>query len=194
MPTVTLPRAAVAALFLERQHLARPRAAALTAARSAPLRRGRRRPPARFDQRARARALPDGLEPLRPLRPRERSSALAYGRRLLFEYWAHAACLVPASHAAVRGGGRCSTTACATPAGRDWLRRTAQCSARCETAIRANGPLAQRRLRARRARGRRGGWWNWKPAAHALDYLWMSGALTVHSRAHFQKRFDLASA
>jgi uncharacterized protein YcaQ len=26
---------------------------------------------------------------------------------------------------------------------------------------------------------------------HALHYLWMSGALTVHSRRHFQKRFDL---
>ncbi|MGH7415718.1 MAG: winged helix-turn-helix domain-containing protein, partial [Candidatus Rokuibacteriota bacterium] len=26
---------------------------------------------------------------------------------------------------------------------------------------------------------------------HAIHYLWMTGALTVHSRRHFQKRFDL---
>jgi uncharacterized protein YcaQ len=26
---------------------------------------------------------------------------------------------------------------------------------------------------------------------HALHYLWMTGALTIHSRRHFQKRFDL---
>src|SRR5512137_422547 len=35
-----------------------------------PLRRGRRRHPDGFDQRARARALSHGVEPLRPLRPR----------------------------------------------------------------------------------------------------------------------------
>ena len=26
---------------------------------------------------------------------------------------------------------------------------------------------------------------------HALHYLWMTGVLTIHSRRHFQKRFDL---
>src|SRR3989449_9060976 len=36
-----------------------------------------------------------------------------------------------------------------------------------------------------------GGWWSWRPVQHALHYLWMTGALTVHSRWHFQKRFDL---
>src|SRR5205814_9562888 len=36
------------------------------------------------------------------------------------------------------------------------------------------------------------GWWGWKPAAHALHYLWMSGRLLVSDRVHFQKRLDLA--
>src|SRR2546422_11355682 len=36
-----------------------------------------------------------------------------------------------------------------------------------------------------------GGWWSWRPVQHALHSLWMTGALTVHSRQHFQKRFDL---
>ena len=36
--------------------------------------------------------------------------------------------------------------------------------------------------RSRRRRRRAAGWWNWKPAAHALDYLWMSGRTLVHSR------------
>ncbi|HWN55533.1 MAG TPA: crosslink repair DNA glycosylase YcaQ family protein, partial [Methylomirabilota bacterium] len=35
------------------------------------------------------------------------------------------------------------------------------------------------------------GWWSWRPVQHALHYLWMTGALTIHSRQHFQKRFDL---
>jgi uncharacterized protein YcaQ len=36
------------------------------------------------------------------------------------------------------------------------------------------------------------GWWNWKPASHGLDYLWRTGRTIVHSRVHFQKRYDLA--
>jgi uncharacterized protein YcaQ len=37
----------------------------------------------------------------------------------------------------------------------------------------------------------RSGWWSWRPVQHALHYLWMTGALTIHSRRHFNKRFDL---
>ncbi len=33
-----------------------------------------------------------------------------------------------------------------------------------------------------------GGWWSWKPATHALDYLWKAGVIAVHSRQHFHKR------
>ena len=36
-----------------------------------------------------------------------------------------------------------------------------------------------------------GGWWTWKPATHALDYLWKSGRIAVHSREHFHKRYAL---
>src|SRR4029077_14846224 len=36
------------------------------------------------------------------------------------------------------------------------------------------------------------GWWNWKPSAHALDYLWMSGRTLVQSRLHLQQRLDIA--
>ena len=59
-----------------------------------------------------------------------------------------------------------------------------------EAAILAKGPLGNADFRAPRAAGA-SGWWNWQPATHALDFLWMSGRTTVHSRAHFQKRFDL---
>jgi uncharacterized protein YcaQ len=43
----------------------------------------------------------------------------------------------------------------------------------------------------RRRRPGRGGWWDWRPVQHALHYLWMTGAIGVQSRRHFQKRFDL---
>ena len=36
-----------------------------------------------------------------------------------------------------------------------------------------------------------GGWWSWKPAKVALEYLWRTGPLAVSSRENFQKRYDL---
>jgi len=124
--------------------------------------------------------------------PYDRSSfdRLVYRRRILFEYWAHAACLVPAGHFVYwrramldyslrnRGWGR-------------WLKKNRNLVEQIETAITSGGPLGSADFgRDRKTAG--GGWWNWKPSTHALDYLWMSGRALVHSRVHFQKRFDLA--
>jgi hypothetical protein len=39
---------------------------------------------------------------------------------------------------------------------------------------------------------KRGNWWNRKPTTHALDFLWMSGRIGVHSRVNFHKRYDLS--
>lgn len=36
------------------------------------------------------------------------------------------------------------------------------------------------------------GWWGWKPAKAALEYLWWRGDLCVIARPHFQKVYDLA--
>jgi uncharacterized protein YcaQ len=33
------------------------------------------------------------------------------------------------------------------------------------------------------------GWWDWKPAQHALDFLQKAGRIGVHSRVHFHKRY-----
>jgi uncharacterized protein YcaQ len=74
---------------------------------------------------------------------------------------------------------------------RNFLRREKPLLERIEAEIRERGPLGNGDFVQRRPRGG-AGWWNWKPATHALHYLWMSGRTAVHSRAHFQKRFDLA--
>ena len=115
---------------------------------------------------------------------------LVYKRRLLFEYWAHAACLVPAAHFVwwrramldyslrSRGWGQ-------------WLQKNRGLVAKVEAAIATGGPLGSADFE-RDGKRRKGGWWNWKPATHALDYLWMSGRALIHSRVHFHKRFDLA--
>src|SRR5258708_27490454 len=72
----------------------------------------------------------------------------------------------------------------------DWLRSNARTLQQVRDAIAQNGPMANADFEGRRARGG-AGWWNWKPVQHALHYLWMSGALAIHSRRHFHKRFDL---
>ena len=36
-----------------------------------------------------------------------------------------------------------------------------------------------------------GGWWDWNPSKTALEYLWMTGALTVVRRDGFRKVYDL---
>src|SRR5262249_369623 len=98
---------------------------------------------------------------------------LVYGRRALFEYWAHAACLVPSGHfpswrramldyhTRSRGWAR-------------WLKKNRRTLAAVEEAVRRDGPLGSVDFTHRRPR-EKAGWWNWKPTTHALDYLWMSG-------------------
>jgi uncharacterized protein YcaQ len=112
---------------------------------------------------------------------------VVYRRRLLFEYWAHAACLVATTtlpwwrRAMLDYKGRHTGWS-------DWLRRNARVLARVREAIAANGPMGNAEFEGRRPAG---GWWSWRPAQHALHHLWMTGALTIHSRQHFHKRYDL---
>ena len=120
---------------------------------------------------------------------RARLDRLVYGRRLLFEYWAHAACLVPTT--ALPWWRRAMLDYRVRDTGwSDWLRRNTRTLRQVRDAIAQNGPMANADFAGRRPRGA-AGWWNWKPVQHALHYLWMSGALAIDSRRHFHKRFDL---
>ena len=55
--------------------------------------------------------------------------------------------------------------------------------------IRAEGPLGSADFK--KPEGFDGGWWNWKPAKHALEALFNMGELMVSSRRNFQRIFDL---
>jgi uncharacterized protein len=188
MPTV--PLSAVAALFLERQHLRFPRRRNFSAARVIRLAAdtgGLQVDSINVIDRAHYLTVWSrfGVYDKRSL------DRLVYRQRSLFEYWAHAACIVPTEHFACwrramldyhtksRGWAR-------------WLKKNRNTLQAVEDAIRQGGPLGSADFaHHRRPRGE-AGWWNWKPTTHALDYLWMSGRTLVHSRRHFQKRFDLA--
>jgi uncharacterized protein YcaQ len=186
-----LPLRAVAALFLERQHLDRPRGRRLTAASLARFAEdacGIQLDTINVVERAHLLTLWSRFGPY----DRRSLERLLYRRRVLFEYWAHAACLVPVSH--FGPWRRVMLDYAHRPRYRlwsEWARRNQPMLGAVEDAIRESGPLANADFEHRRPRGDRTGWWSRKPAAYALDYLWMTGRTAVHSRVHFQKRFDL---
>jgi hypothetical protein len=180
---------AVRALFLHRQHLTRPRAAGLTAGRLT-----------RFVEDVGGLQL-DSINVIDRAHyltvwsrfgPYDRAALdrLVYRRRLLFEYWAHAACLVPT--ATLPWWRRAMLDYRVRHTGwSDWLKKNGKVVARVRAAVAANGPMGNADFASRRPPGGRSGWWDWKPAQHALHYLWMTGALAIESRRHFHKRFDL---
>ncbi len=188
MRRVVVPARAVAALFLERQHLTHPRARAFTPARVTRFVEdvgGLQLDSINVLDRAHYLTVWSRFGPYE----RARLDRLAYRQRLLFEYWAHAACLVPTS--LLPWWRRAMVDYRVRHTGwSNWLRRNARVLKRVRDAIQVNGPMSGGDFTTRRPAGG-GGWWDWKPAQHALHYLWMSGVLTVHSRQHFQKRFDL---
>jgi uncharacterized protein YcaQ len=188
MPRRPVPLHAVRALFLERQHLSAPRAAPLTTKRLGRFVEdvgGIQLDSINVLDRAHYLTVWSRFGPY----DRARLDRLVYQRRLLFEYWAHAACLVPTSalpwwHRAMLDY-RIRHTGWS-----DLIRRNPKMLGDVKAAVAARGPMGNAEFEGRRPSGR-GGWWSWKPVQHALHYLWMTGALTIHSRRHFNKRFDL---
>ena len=190
MPSPVYSRRAVAALFVARQHLARPRKRRLTARSLLALVEdvgGLQLDSINVVERGHYLTLWSRFGPFE----RGTVERIAYGQRRLFEYWAHAACLVPASHFPAWRRVMLDYSVRSRAWGK-WLKKNRAVLKAVEEAITTNGPLGSADFAHRKAPGSAGGWWNWKPAAHALDYLWMSGRTLVHSRKHFQKRFDLA--
>jgi len=188
MPRRRVPLRAVAALFLQRQHLARPHATALTAKRLGRFVEdvgGLQLDSINVLDRAHYLTVWSRFGPY----DRARLDRLVYRRRLLFEYWAHAACLVPTSM--LPWWRRAMLDYRSRHTGwSGWLRRNAKVLSTVQAAVQANGPMGNADFEGRRPAGG-GGWWSWRPVQHALHHLWMTGALTIHSRQHFQKRYDL---
>lgn len=188
MSVPRFPLRAAAALFLERQWLDRPRGRRLSATTLDAFARstgGIQLDSINVAERAHHLTLWNRFGPYR----RESLHRLIEKKRVLLEYWAHAACMVSTSD---------------FPAWRrmmldyrlrhkgweGFLKKHRRTIAEVEEAVRIGGPLGNANFKDPTGKAR-GGWWNWKPAAHALDWLFMSGRITVHSRVHFHKRFDL---
>lgn len=108
----------------------------------------------------------------------------------LFETWAHAACQLPTAHypwyhAYIQHKRQKKS---------QWSRERLGADADATInsvleAIRARGPLSSKDFDS--PRSGLSGWWNWKPAKLALEYLFDRGELMVSHRQQFRRYYDL---
>jgi uncharacterized protein YcaQ len=117
---------------------------------------------------------------------------LIYRKRVLFEYLSHVACFVSPEDLPIWRAFMADVP--------EHFRKRHGYPGReqpvvdaVEQAIAERGPLGNADFERPAHMGKGGGWWTWKPATHALDYLWKAGRIGVHSRRHFHKRFALMS-
>ncbi len=111
--------------------------------------------------------------------------------RLLFEYWMHAACIIPLSlyrftiptmlnHKYRQGKRR-----------REWLEDPANIEVLDAVMERVRDNGLVRSADFERTDGRRGTWWDWKPAKIALEHLYNTGELTIANRINFQRIYGV---
>ena len=111
--------------------------------------------------------------------------------RRLFEYWMHAACIIPLSlyrftiptmlHHKYRQGKR----------RREWLEDPANIEVLDAVMERVRENGLARSADFERTDGRRGTWWDWKPAKIALEHLYNTGELTIANRVNFQRIYGI---
>ena len=104
-----------------------------------------------------------------------------------FEYWSHAACILPIEDWPVYGAHRRARIA----RGRRWHRledADKSCSY-VRDRLRSEGPLSARELGG----AKKGGpWWDWSETKIAAEWLLDIGELVCRQRKGFQRIYDLA--
>jgi uncharacterized protein YcaQ len=117
---------------------------------------------------------------------------LLYPEKKIFEYWAHAASLVPIEHyryfiytmKEIRQGLKARAE--------KWLKEKAWLLDRVLEEIRQNGPMSTSDFKLEEKRPeRRTGWWSWSTTKMALEMLFNAGILMVSYRKNFQRYYDL---
>ena len=112
---------------------------------------------------------------------------LAYEKRELFEYWGHAACLLPVSlYPLFRYR---------MDKHRDWTEKFMRSPrgaymAAAYAEIAERGPIAASELS--KAGKRKGNWWGWSVGKLTLEHLYDTGLLAIAGRRGFERLYDLA--
>lgn len=107
----------------------------------------------------------------------------------LFEYWSHAACLLPIEDYPLYRRYMLDGVTWNEKRHRQWMEAHAEVVEKLVAHIRDNGPV--RSADFERSDGAQPGWWNWKDEKIALDLLWMVGELMVAKRHNFHRIYDL---
>ncbi len=113
--------------------------------------------------------------------------------RRLFEYWAHAASLIPAElfpyfrrRMQIRASDHLETDA-------SWAIENQVLLDEVLEAVRQHGPISSNHFDRPNPDEpvAAWSWWGGKPANRALDVLWSIGSLSVHRRVNFQRHYEL---
>lgn len=119
-----------------------------------------------------------------PMYKNEMLDVLIDRDKKVFEFWDHAAAYLPMKHFRF-------TLHRKEMYGKKymhWARRNKKILNYILDRIKDEGPLQSRDFENPSNRGL---WWDWKPAKHALEYLFHSGKLAARARKSFQKVYDL---
>ena len=119
------------------------------------------------------------------------TSAAREAKRMLFEYWAHEASLLPVETWPLmrwrmeRAGAERGHLQRPRPIGPRARRSTSRTSiARSPT----DGPIAASDIDGAKGSG---GWWGWSDEKHAFEWLFWAGRITTASRRGFERLYDL---
>ncbi len=118
--------------------------------------------------------------------------ALLYPHRHVFEYWGHAASILPMADYPYYRRRMLHYAEHMWSGDRSWLTSNAHTVAATLELLRARGPLASADFE-RPPDARRTGPWDWhgpKDSRRALEVLWTMGDIMVHSRRAGQKLYD----
>lgn len=115
--------------------------------------------------------------------------------RHAFEHWTHDASVIRSdwlpwwTHRFERSRARLRQSAWMRERlGRSWKKTIAEVRATLDE----RGPLATRDFPRPPNARKSEGWWDWSPHKAALEFLWRTGEVAVHSRRGFEKVYDLA--
>ncbi len=120
--------------------------------------------------------------------PMQALDALAYSKRELFEYWGHAACLMPiALYPLVRYRMHSDET-------REYMRSTSgSYMAKVYAEVAERGPISAGELADPGKRSK--GWWSWWGTGNgkaSLEHLYDAGLVAIAGRRGFERLYDIA--
>lgn len=103
----------------------------------------------------------------------------------IFEYWSHAAAFLPISDyrfSLLRKENYKQRN-------KEWAKKNKKILNFVKERITNEGPLQSKDFE--HPPGKKSGWWDWKPAKEALEFLFHAGELMIAERKNFQKVYDL---